>query len=228
MMVKTVDLPQTTRVAVLVIAISAGAPMVPRRLLGAGGDPRYVLSLAVTSSVLAILTVPLSVAALSRIFGVTAGVDPTAVAGLIAKSFLLPFLAGVAVHAYPAGHRRSHRRAGDNGRAGRAGRVPGHRSRGLDRAGDRKPAALVPRACRADVHGHPLRPSPGRAQSGGSRVARRPLRDPTRRAGDDDCLCPDPSRGALAVISAYVIAALLVSTPYVMWSRKRLQALAAA
>jgi hypothetical protein len=37
-----------------------------------------------------------------------------------------------------------------------------------------------------------------------------------------------PSREALAVISAYVIAALLVSTPYVMWSRKRLQALAAA
>jgi BASS family bile acid:Na+ symporter len=35
-----------------------------------------------------------------------------------------------------------------------------------------------------------------------------------------------PSHGALAVISAYLVAALLVSTPYVIWSRKRLHATA--
>ena len=228
LMVKTVDLPQTTRVAVLVIAISAGAPLVPRRLLGAGGDPRYVLSLAVTSSVLAIVTVPLSVAALSRIFGVTAGVDPAAVAGLIAKSFLLPFLAGVAVHAI---------------RPAIADRIVAPvttvalgvlalclvialvGSIGLViENGLRSFLALAVLTFTAILAGHLL---------GGPKLEDRVslgVLCASRHVGLVMMIAFAlmPSRGALAVISAYVIAALLVSTPYVMWSRKRLQALATA
>ena len=228
MMVKSVDLPQTTRVAVLVIAISAGAPLVPRRLLGVGGDPRYVLSLAVTSSVLAIVTVPLSVAALSRIFGVTAGVDATAVAGLIAKSFLLPFLTGVAVHAlWPAAAGRIVAPITTAALAvlalcllialvGSIGLV-------IDN-GLRSFLALASLTLVAILAGHVL---------GGPKLEDRVslgVLCATRHVGLVMMIAFAlvPTQGALAAISAYVIAALLVSTPYVMWSQNRLRALAAA
>ena len=226
MMVKTVELPQATRVAVLVIAISAGAPLVPRRLMGAGGDPRYVLSLAVTSSVLATVTVPLSVAVLSRVFGVTAGVGPAAVAGLIAKSFLLPFLAGVAVHAIrPAFAARivTPVTTAALGVLALCVVIALVGSIGLViENGLRSFLALAALTCTAILAGHLL---------GGPKLEDRVslgVLCATRHVGLVLMIAFAlvPSRGALAVISAYVIAALMVSTPYVMWSRKRLRALA--
>jgi BASS family bile acid:Na+ symporter len=224
MMVKALELPQTTRVAVLVIAISAGAPLVPRRLLQSGGDPRYVLSLAVTSSVLAIATVPLSVAALALIFGVKAGVDPSAVAALVAKSFLVPFLAGVAVHA---------------ARPAIAARVVAPLTAAslvvlavcltialgfsiglVIENGLRSFLALASLTLVAILAGHLL---------GGPKLEDRVslgVLCATRHVGlvMMIALALVPSRGALAAISAYVLAALVVSTPYVMWNRRRLQA----
>jgi len=222
-MVKLLDLPRTTEVAMLVIAISAGAPLVPRRLLQAGGDPRYVLSLAVTSSVLAIATVPLSVAALGWIFGVSAGVDPGAVAGLIAGSFLLPFVAGVALHAiWPAV----------------AGRLVAPLTTialvvlavGLAIAlafsigmvidnGLPSFLALASLTFIAILSGHLL---------GGPKLEDRVslgVLCASRHVGLVMMIsfALVPSRAALAVISAYLLAALMVSTPYVMWVRKRIR-----
>ena len=222
-MVKMLELPPPTRVALLVIAISAGAPLVPRRLLQSGGDPRYVLSLAVTSSVLAIVTVPLSVAALSRIFGVAAGVEPTAVAGLVAKSFLVPFLAGVAVHAlWPA---MAARLVGPMTKAAVAvlilcSAIALALSIGLViENGLRSFLALGALTLVAILSGHLL---------GGPKLEDRVslgVLCATRHVGlvMMIALALVPSRGALAVISAYLVAALLVSTPYVIWSRRRLQ-----
>src|SRR5688572_25596485 len=86
LMVKGLDLPHATRVTLLVLGSCAGAPLVPRKLAGAGGTPAYVLSLAVTSSVLAIATVPLSVALLDWLFNARADIHPLAVARVIGIS----------------------------------------------------------------------------------------------------------------------------------------------
>ena len=223
MMVKTLELPQTTRVAVLVIAISAGAPLVPRRLLQSGGDPRYVLSLAVTSSVLAIATVPLSVAALGLIFGVRAGVDPGAVAALVAKSFLVPFLAGVAVHAvWPAVAARLVAPLTTAAVAVLAvcAAIALAFSIGLViENGLRSFLALASLTFVAILAGHLL---------GGPKLEDRVslgVLCATRHVGlvMMIALALVPSRGALAVISAYLLAALMVSTPYVMWVRTRIR-----
>jgi BASS family bile acid:Na+ symporter len=222
-MVRLLELPRTTEVAMLVIAISAGAPLVPRRLLKAGGDPRYVLSLAVTSSVLAIATVPLSVAALAFLFGVRAGVAPAAVAALVAKSFLVPFLSGVAVHAlWPAVAARLVEPMTKVAVAVLllCSGIALVLSIGLViENGLRSFLALASLTFVAILSGHLL---------GGPNLEDRVslgVLCATRHVGLVMMIAFAlvPSSGALAVISAYLLAALLVSTPYVMWVRTRIR-----
>jgi bile acid:Na+ symporter, BASS family len=89
-------LPRGTELAIVVLAICAGAPLLPRKLIKVGGDPAYVLSLAVTTSLLAIVTVPLSVRILSRVMSVEselgAGMLVRAVAPSAAARFAEPLL----------------------------------------------------------------------------------------------------------------------------------------
>lgn len=87
------------KLAVFVLAISAGAPLLPKKLMGIGAD-EYVLSLVVTASVLAIFTVPAWSAALGPLFGRESHLAPVEVAMLIAKSFLLPMICGMLVRKY--------------------------------------------------------------------------------------------------------------------------------
>ncbi|MEN8132625.1 MAG: hypothetical protein ABFS45_21080 [Pseudomonadota bacterium] len=80
--------------AVFVLAISAGAPLLPKKLMGLGSD-EYVLSLVVTASILAIFTVPAWATALSPLFGRDSQLAPFEVAMVIAKSFLVPLAIGM-------------------------------------------------------------------------------------------------------------------------------------
>ncbi len=84
------------KLAVFVLAISAGAPLLPKKLMGLGSD-EYVLSLVVTASVLAIFTVPAWSAVLGPLFGRQSHLAPVEVAMLISKSFLLPLVCGMLV-----------------------------------------------------------------------------------------------------------------------------------
>jgi BASS family bile acid:Na+ symporter len=92
-------LPRGTELAIVVLAICAGAPLLPRKLVKVGGDPAYVLSLAVTTSLLAIVTVPLSVRLLSGVMSVESELGAGEVAGAILRSFLVPLGAGMLVRA---------------------------------------------------------------------------------------------------------------------------------
>ena len=94
------DLPRGTETAIVVLAVCAGAPLLPRKLLKLGGDPGYVLSLAVTTSLLAIITVPLSLRALSGVLPFDTALSPAPVAWAILKSFFVPFGAGMFVRAF--------------------------------------------------------------------------------------------------------------------------------
>jgi bile acid:Na+ symporter, BASS family len=80
-----------------VLAISAGAPMLPRKLMRLGNE-QYVISLVVVSSLLAILTVPAWLLLLGPRFDRLDTLDPLTVAGVLGKSFLLPMLLGIVVH----------------------------------------------------------------------------------------------------------------------------------
>jgi predicted Na+-dependent transporter len=97
---RVLELPRGTETALVVLAVCAGAPLLPRKLLKLGGDPAYVLSLAVTTSLLAIFTVPLSLRALSGVLPFDTALSPAPVAWAILKSFLVPFGAGMLVRAF--------------------------------------------------------------------------------------------------------------------------------
>jgi predicted Na+-dependent transporter len=84
------------KAGLLVLAVSAGAPLLPRKLSKFGGGS-YTFSLVVISSALAIFLVPAWVALLARHFAVDTDVPPSAVAAVIGKAFLLPLLAGMAL-----------------------------------------------------------------------------------------------------------------------------------
>jgi BASS family bile acid:Na+ symporter len=91
---KTLPLPVAVKTAILVLAISAGAPLLPRKLMKLGREG-YVFSLVVTSSLLAVVAVPAWLEVLGTLFGREAELDPGAVALVIAKSFLAPLVLGM-------------------------------------------------------------------------------------------------------------------------------------
>ncbi|MCG6928299.1 MAG: hypothetical protein LJF30_23690 [Acidobacteria bacterium] len=99
LMARTLDLPKPTEVALVVLAVCAGAPLLPRKLLKLGGDVSYVFSLVVTTSLLAILTVPAALHLLEEYLSFDPTVTPGAVALAILKTFLLPLGVGMLARA---------------------------------------------------------------------------------------------------------------------------------
>jgi len=93
-LVRIVPLPPGVRTAVLVLAISAGAPMLPRKLMKLGREG-YVFSLVVLSSLLAVVAVPAWLAVLGPYFVRQPQAGPGAVGMLVAKAALGPLLAGM-------------------------------------------------------------------------------------------------------------------------------------
>lgn len=102
LMARSVDLPWGTETALVVLAVCAGAPLLPKKVLQIGGDSRYIFSLVVTTSVLAVATVPLGVAAVSGFLGLETSVTSGQIAYIIASSFLGPLVAGMVVRAFNA------------------------------------------------------------------------------------------------------------------------------
>jgi BASS family bile acid:Na+ symporter len=93
---RSLELPVPVEVAILVLAISAGAPLLPRKLIHLGRDA-YVFSLVVTSSLLAIVTVPAWLTVLAPLHGRSADLTPADVAAVVVPSFLAPLALGMLV-----------------------------------------------------------------------------------------------------------------------------------
>jgi len=96
LMARLLDLPKRTELALVILAICAGAPLLPKKLIKFGGDPTYVFSLIVTTSILAVATVPVSLHLMAGIISFdTVTVTPERVARVILKTFLLPLAMGM-------------------------------------------------------------------------------------------------------------------------------------
>ncbi|WP_289297130.1 hypothetical protein [uncultured Reyranella sp.] len=95
-LVKLLPLSPGVEAGLLVLAVSAGAPLLPRKLLGIG-DGAYIFSLVVVSSVLAVLLVPVWLEMLVPLFPRLPHLAPERAALVLGESFFLPLLAGMAV-----------------------------------------------------------------------------------------------------------------------------------
>jgi len=97
LLAKALHLPAPERTAIFALAIAAGAPLLPRKLVKLGREG-YVFSLVVTSSLLAIVTVPAWMELLGSLLGRESGPDARVVTRLIAKAFLAPLALGMLLH----------------------------------------------------------------------------------------------------------------------------------
>ncbi len=97
-LVRVLPLTPAIKAALLVFAVSAGAPLLPRKFRNSSSD-KYVFSLVVASSLLAIILVPAWVSLLVARFEMAAEVDMSRVAAVMAKAFLVPLAVGMAIRA---------------------------------------------------------------------------------------------------------------------------------
>jgi BASS family bile acid:Na+ symporter len=98
------------KAALVLLAVSPVPPMLPRQQLKTGGSSWYVCGLLATTSLLAIVTVPVSIVVLARLFHQNAGISSAAVAKVVFATVLLPLGLGILVHKLAPGF--AHRRAG--------------------------------------------------------------------------------------------------------------------
>ena len=93
-----VPLPIGVKVGLTLLAISSALTTSPHQMLGLGANPSYVFSLLISVSLLAVITVPLSLAILTALpLAADGSAPPLQVARLIATTFLLPLVVGALV-----------------------------------------------------------------------------------------------------------------------------------
>jgi BASS family bile acid:Na+ symporter len=95
--VRLFELPRLTEIGIVLMAISPGAPVALRRSLQAGGHQAFAPSLQLVVVSLAVVTLPLSLALLNRLYGGHAALDPLAVARQVTVAQLAPIALGMAL-----------------------------------------------------------------------------------------------------------------------------------
>lgn len=86
------------QVALVALAVSPVPPLLPRKQLEAGSEQPYVIGLVTAMSVLAILTVPLTVFLFGRAFGVQAHMPVMAVFTILFTTVLAPLVVGAGIN----------------------------------------------------------------------------------------------------------------------------------
>jgi bile acid:Na+ symporter, BASS family len=98
-LVKLSRAPVGMKVAILLMAIAAVAPLLPRKLGKLGVSSAFADSLSVVTMVLAIPLVPITATLLGAMFGREMVVSAASVAGTLATTFLVPFAVGMGLKA---------------------------------------------------------------------------------------------------------------------------------
>jgi len=94
------DVPRPAEIGMVLMAISPGAPVALRRALAAGGLPSFALGLQVALAILAVASMPLSIAALDEVYAGHASAAPEHLARQVFFAQLLPLAMGVAARHY--------------------------------------------------------------------------------------------------------------------------------
>ena len=201
--------------AILVLAVSAGAPVLTKKLLKLDRES-YVLGLSVTTSLLAIVTVPAWISFLAPLFGSDASVEPVAIASVLAKGFLAPLVVGMLLRLAL----RDRAEAISMGVLKVAGIVLGLAGLTLIVAsfglivsvGWESLLALAALALVATAIGHVVGgPDPGERTALGVSCASRHVGIAMLAAS------ATPGKATIALVLAYLLVATLVTIPYLKW-----------
>jgi len=94
---RALELPRLAEIGLVLMAIAPGAPVALRRSLEAGGHRAFAPSLQIGVAVLAVISMPLSIAALNHLYGGHASISPWDVARQVCVAQLLPLGLGMGV-----------------------------------------------------------------------------------------------------------------------------------
>ena len=94
---RMLDLPRWAEIGIVLMAISPGAPVALRRSLAAGGLPAFASSLQISVALLAVVSMPLSIAALNWVYEGHASIEPWEVLRQVFVAQLLPLGLGSAL-----------------------------------------------------------------------------------------------------------------------------------
>lgn len=97
--VEYLDVPLAAKIAVVALSFSMIPPLLPQKLVDAGGQGTYAIGLVIAVAVLAPVGIPLLVDFLGRVMGRGYQVGVGSVVVLVLKLVLAPLLAGIAVGA---------------------------------------------------------------------------------------------------------------------------------
>jgi BASS family bile acid:Na+ symporter len=99
---RSLDLPHPAEVGIMLMAIAPGAPVALRRSLDAGGHRSFAPTLQIAVVALAVVSMPLSIAAFDEYYGSTATVDPLLLARQVFTAQLLPLGLGMLARHFAA------------------------------------------------------------------------------------------------------------------------------
>jgi BASS family bile acid:Na+ symporter len=96
-LVTMVELKPPLRLALVTLAISPIPPLIPKKMVQAGGRVEYVTGLLIAIGLLAIIFVPLALEVMERVFNLPLRITAVSVATLVVVTTLLPIGLGIAV-----------------------------------------------------------------------------------------------------------------------------------
>ncbi|HET9700935.1 MAG TPA: bile acid:sodium symporter [Burkholderiales bacterium] len=94
---RSLGLPPLAEIGIMLMAISPGAPVALRRSFDAGGHRAFAPSLQIAVVLLAVVSMPLSIAVLDALYGTRASISPWDVARQVLVAQLLPLGLGIAL-----------------------------------------------------------------------------------------------------------------------------------
>jgi BASS family bile acid:Na+ symporter len=110
---KVFELPRAVEIGIVLMAISPGAPVALRRSLDAGGHRSFAPALQIAVAVLAVASMPLSIAALNHVYAGHATIDPAVLARQVFVAQLMPLALGMLLrHTAPRACERIERTLG--------------------------------------------------------------------------------------------------------------------
>jgi bile acid:Na+ symporter, BASS family len=92
------DLNPAVEIALVMLAVSPIPPLLPKKLVKAGGTDSYAIGLLIAVGVLAIIFVPATLEILERVFNLPLQMTVASIAALIFMTMLLPLGLGVTAH----------------------------------------------------------------------------------------------------------------------------------
>ena len=91
------DLHPAVKIALVALAVAPIPPLLPKRLLKAGGQSSYVIGLLVAAALISILFTPLAVDLLGKALSAPARIPPATIIRLVLMTVLVPLGAGMLV-----------------------------------------------------------------------------------------------------------------------------------